>query len=448
MMTPLWRGFSLETQMTNPIPALNQGQQAAADGFFQFLFSPDKELIISGAGGVGKTFLMGRLIDEIMPRYHETCALMGIKSEYDQVVMTAMTNKAADVLAQATGRPTSTIHSFMNLKVFDDFSSGESKLSKTSNWTVHQNKIIFIDECSMIDWPLLELIREGTLKCKIVFVGDHSQLAPIKEPISPIYRAKLPFYELTEPMRNNSQPALMALCQQLRETVANGIFKPIQRVPGIIDHFDGPMMEAEIYRVFSQGQNNCRILAYTNSQVVAYNDHIRGIRNLHDTYTLGEIFINNKAIQFKKGMLSVEEEFTIAALDPNTQFVDIDNGNAQLEIRMATLVDKFGTVYEGMPLPENKEHYNQLVQYYKKLKKWTVFYHLKNTYPDLRPRDAATVHKSQGSTYDTVYVDLENLSTCRNPDLAARLLYVAFTRAKNRIVLYGDLAPKYGGVIH
>lgn len=432
--------------MTNPIPVLNQGQQDAADGFFKFLFSKDKEMIISGPGGYGKTFLMGKLIDEILPNYHSTCQLMGIKSEYDDVVMTAMTNKAAEVLAHATGRPTSTIHSFMNLKVTDNFATGKSDLTKTKSWRVHQNTIIFIDECSMIDWPLLELIREGTMNCKIVYVGDHSQLAPIMEPISPIYRANLQTFVLTQPMRNADQPALMAVCQQLRDTVETGVFKPIKVVPGVIDWLDGPAMEQEIHNEFINPDSKSRILAYTNNQVVAYNNHIRQIRQLQGTYTVGERLINNSAVIFPKGIMSVEEEVEIVDLDPVTRMIEIDD-DVFLEVQEATLKNKFGELYEHMPLPVNMEHYRQLIKFYQKAKRWSTYFKLKNSYPDLRPRDAATVHKAQGSTYETSFVDLDNLSTCRNPDLAARLLYVAFTRARNRVVLYGDLAPKFGGVV-
>jgi hypothetical protein len=158
---------------------LNAGQEAAADGFFEFLFSDQRESIISGPGGVGKTFLMSHLIDEIMPRYFDTCQLMGVKPEYDQVVMTATTNKAAEVLAVGTSRPCDTIHSFLNLKVTDDYTTGQQKLTPTLNWFVHERKILFIDECSMIDFPLLQLIREGTHNSKIVYVGDHCQLAPV-----------------------------------------------------------------------------------------------------------------------------------------------------------------------------------------------------------------------------------------------------------------------------
>lgn len=425
---------------------LNDGQQAAVDGFFQFLFSEERELNISGPGGVGKTFVMGYLIDEIMPRYHATCAMMGIESRFNEVVMTAMTNKAADVLSIATNRPCQTIHSFMNLAVRDDYSSGKTVLTKTRRWEIHQNKIIFVDEASMIDGDLLALIREGTLNCKIVYVGDHCQLAPITESLSPIYRQRLPFYELTQPMRNSGQPALMAICDQLRNTVKTGEFHPIRIVPGVIDLLDEDQMQREIDAHFLHESDN-RILAYTNNRVVQYNDYIRQLRQHTEPYTVGETLINNSAIQMRSGVLSVEEELKITALADEITQVEIDD-DVYLDVRLADLTTKFGITHYSMPLPVNKDHFNNLIRYYKKCKNWNRYFHLKNTYPDLRPRDAATIHKAQGSTYDTVFVDLGNLSTCHNPNLAARLLYVAFTRARNRVVLFGDLAPKYGGLIY
>jgi exodeoxyribonuclease-5 len=432
--------------MTKAQPVqLNAGQQAAAEGFFEFLLSPGKELIISGPGGVGKTFLMGYLINEIMPRYHDMCALMNIPSAYDDVVMTATTNKAAEVLARATGRPTATVHSFFNLKVVDDYKTGKSQLTKTRSWRVHNKMIIFVDEASMIDQPLLNLIREGSLDCKIIYVGDHCQLAPIMEPISPIYRANLPFFELTEPMRNSERPALMDLCNQLRRSVETNEFKPIKIVPGVVDHLDDDQMEAEVQSHF-QTETSSRILAYTNERVVDYNDHIRSLRSLTTPYTLGEILINNSAVHLKDGLISVEEEVEIIKLG-EIEEIEIAE-DIHMQIIRADLQNKFEGVYAGMMLPVDKDHYTKLVKYFQKMKNWTAYFFLKNNFPDLRPRDAATVHKAQGSTYDTTFIDVGNLSTCRNPNLAARLLYVAVTRARSRIILYGDLADKYGGITH
>lgn len=431
--------------MCSTAPTLNQDQKDAAEGFFRFLLNNDKELIISGPGGVGKTFLMGHMIDVIMPQYHNTCSLMGIEPEYDEVVMTATTNKAAEVLSKASGKPTQTIHSYLRLQVRDDYKTGKSILSKKRDHTVLRNKIIFVDEASMIDYNLHKMIQESTYNCKIIYVGDHCQLSPVMEPISPIYLKDYPFHHLTQQMRNNDSPALMNVCQQLRDTVDSRIFQPIQIVPGVIDHADDDQMQKEIHDHFLV-ETDSRILAYTNRRVVAYNDYIRrDLRQLNDTYIVGERLISNSAVSLGSVSLSVEEEVLVAYLDPVVKQEEIEDG-VFLDIRHAELRSKYG--YQlFVKLPEDKDHFNALIKHYQRNKDWVRYFHLKNTYPDLRPRDASTIHKAQGSTYDgTVFIDLTDLSTCRDKNQAARLLYVAFSRARNRVVLYGDLAEKFGGL--
>lgn len=432
--------------MKNELP-LNQGQQAAADAFFAFLLNDEqRELIISGPGGVGKTFLMGYLIDKIIPQYFDTCALMGIKPLYNTVDMTATTNKAADVLGISTNQPTSTIQSFLNLKVKDDYGTGESKLIKTSNWCIHYNKIIFVDEASMIDRALLENIRAGTCNCKIIYVGDHCQLAPVKEPLSPIYKQDIPFYELTEPMRNNGQPALMHLCDQMRDTVEGGNFYDIFTVTGVIDYMDASQMEAYIESTFKDSNHDQRILAYTNQRVTQYNDLVRQIRNITDPYVVGEIMVNNSAIQLKDSMLSVEEEVTILSVPSQTEMVEV-TASQSLEVYNIDVHTRF-CGDQTIQVPVDRKYFNELLKYYSNQKNWNRYFFLKNHFPDLRPRDASTIHKSQGSTYDTVVIDLGNISTCHNANQVARMLYVAVSRARNRVILFGDLAEKYGIVQH
>lgn len=424
---------------------LNQNQQAAADGFFDFLQSDQKELIISGPGGVGKTFLMGHIIDEVVPRYHAMCSTLGIRPKYHSVEMTATTNKAAEVLSQATGRPASTIHSFLGLQVYNDHKTGKTTLKRGRNWQIHFGKIIFIDEASMIDRQLLKAIREATIDCKIVYVGDHCQLAPVMESISPIYEEKFPFYHLTEPMRNAEQPALMEVCSQLRASVESLKFQPIKIVPGVIDHCNKNLMQDLLREHFLEHNQKDRILAYTNKRVLAYNHHIRhNYRHLPPHYTQGELLVNNTAIASNNGMLQVEEEIEILHIEEPTM-VEIEPG-VELKVAWADVQGNRGQHH--IPIPVNKEHFILLAKHYKKQKDWPNYYKLIETYPDLRPRDAATIHKAQGSTYDTVFIDLTDLSTCHRPDMAARLLYVAFTRAKERVILYGDLASKYGGLSH
>lgn len=423
---------------------LNEGQEKAAEGFFNFLFSAEPEMIVSGPGGVGKTFLMGHLIDTIMPRYHESCQVFGLDPIYQSVVMTATTNKATEVLGKSIRRPTSTVHSFFKLVVKDNYDTGVSSLARSKDWKVYRNLILFVDECSMIDFPLMKHIQEGTIQCKIVYIGDHCQLAPVKEKISPIYRRNLPFFELTQPMRNADQPALMAACSQLRQTVETGEFKPIRVVPGVIDLLDGPAMAREIEAHFKDPSNHDRILAYTNQRVIDYNDHIRHLRGLPPTLTVGERVVNNSAIKMGDSMMRVEDEFAITEVSSPT-LREVSPG-VDIEVVYCTLNGAHGT-FTMVPVPTDHEYFIKLMKYYAKQSDWRPYYELKNNYPDLRPRDAATVHKAQGSTYETVFLDLEDLSTCKDPATAARLLYVAFTRARRRVVMYGKLAAKFGGVV-
>jgi hypothetical protein len=48
---------------------------------------------------------------------------------------------------------------------------------------------------------------------------------------------------------------------------------------------------------------------------------------------------------------------------------------------------------------------------------------------------ALTIHKSQGSTYDNIYMDVQNIRACGEANLALRLLYTGLSRPKNKAYL-------------
>ena len=69
-------------------------------------------------------------------------------------------------------------------------------------------------------------------------------------------------------------------------------------------------------------------------------------------------------------------------------------------------------------------------------KKWRHYYAVKDTYANVKYIFASTVHKSQGSTYEKVYIDGNSILSLINRgdiDIAYRLLYVAVTRASKDI---------------
>lgn len=426
---------------------LNQVQEAAVSAVFDFLLSSDKEFNVSGPAGVGKTFLMKYIMKNVIREYEEACHLMGATPISFDVHLTATTNKAAEVLQQATGFPAATIHSHMNLKVVDDYKTGATKISRTNAWTVHSKQLIFIDEASMIDSELHKYILAGTdATCKIVYVGDHCQLAPVFETISPVYRNPKHFVVLTEPVRNAGQPALVDLCNQLRDTVETLQFRPIKPVPGVVDYLDDAAAKAFIDSHFDQERVDSRILCYSNNRVQEYNQYIRDLRSYPAQFTAGELVINNSGIQLGQTFLRVEQELLVKNVGSTERIVlDEKDPNAVLDVYNITLSLPNGTGHVAAKIPLDPDHAKALMKYYAGLKQWPTFFKIKNSYPDLRQKDAATVYKAQGSTYETAVLDLSNIGKCNQPDQVARMLYVGASRATTRLLLYGQLPPRYRG---
>ena len=80
-----------------------------------------------------------------MQRYEDACNLMGVSPEFVELAYTATTNKAAEVLEASLGKPVETIHSYLGLKVVENFKTGKTSIEKTDRWKVRKNRIVFID---------------------------------------------------------------------------------------------------------------------------------------------------------------------------------------------------------------------------------------------------------------------------------------------------------------
>ena len=71
-------------------------------------------------------------------------------------------------------------------------------------------------------------------------------------------------------------------------------------------------------------------------------------------------------------------------------------------------------------------------------KNWREFWRLKKSVSDLRHPHALTVHRSQGSTFGTVFVDSADIMRNRNRSEALQCLYVAVTRASDNLILNSE----------
>ena len=66
-----------------------------------------------------------------------------------------------------------------------------------------------------------------------------------------------------------------------------------------------------------------------------------------------------------------------------------------------------------------------------------LYYQILDVFADINYGYCMTVHKSQGSTYDNVYVDINNILTVKIDDSQkTKCLYTAITRAANNLKLF------------
>lgn len=68
-------------------------------------------------------------------------------------------------------------------------------------------------------------------------------------------------------------------------------------------------------------------------------------------------------------------------------------------------------------------------------RKWRYFWDFKDSFHQVRHAYAITAHRSQGSTYDTTFVDWRDVLLNQNRQEAYRCLYVACSRPRRRLIL-------------
>jgi hypothetical protein len=419
---------------------LNQEQMAAFQDVLAFINDPNRKAHrVSGGAGTGKSFFISKVADDILKHKNPDVSLTS-------VAITATTNKAAAVLKntmQHRRGDIQTIYSFMNLRVQNDFTSGEQRVVPTAKWEVHQNVFIIVDEASMVSRVLYDFIDKGTMgTCKILFVGDENQLAPVKEHISPVYSKAKSESFLVSPVRQQNQQALMDLADMAKDTVLTGKFHKIQEVPGVIDFVSGNQMKGIMEREYHAEDPAKRILCYTNDRVRNYNLYVRELRGYTRNYEVGEMLTNNSAAELvDKTRLYTDQVVEVIERGEPYKSEVVPGGICDMVDLVVRDPDTF--IIYNVTVTENPNDREEVLKYWKSRKKWDRFFKFRDKHPDLRSVAASTTHKAQGSTYDEVIVDLADIGKCTQDEMAARLQYVALTRPKNRIYIRGELPERF-----
>jgi len=420
---------------------LSLDQQKASDEFMQFMVNPNERfMIIRGNAGSGKSTLTADILRRVKKEIRMLSLLIGKTSDSDlDIFITAPTNKAARVIADITSVDPLTIHSLLGLRVLNDFKTGGSKLVQTKDYQMCENSLLLVDEASYVDDYLLDAIDRATPGCKVLFIGDPDQLSLGADTKLPVFDMDVRTVNLTTNNRNKGPISDLAL--KYKDAIQHGLFPKIVPVLGFVDHVDGPtfkkLMDTEFLN--SSDIDHAKVLAWTNSRVHQYNDYIRDLLGLPSVLTKNELVITNKPI-----IKSPSNSLSLAT-DSVCQITSITSCNDQYGVT-GNMV-QLNNSRQRLFLPENQNKVTSLLKVLSNDKNWKDYFNIKNNWLDLRPLHSSTVHKSQGSTYNVVFIDLDDIGKNTNANSMARILYVATSRAKTRVVFYGDLPKKHYGKV-
>jgi hypothetical protein len=410
---------------------------------------------LSGFAGVGKTFLISKLIEYF------------IKKKDYKILLTTPTHKSLAVAKYMLDNnnlkvPTITLQSYLDIKLYTDYNKG-TKVFKRDKVDIQADfekdlDILLVDESSMISNELLEFIKENLLQNKlksVLFIGDPYQLPPIDEGENGVQILPKTYY-LTEVVRQAKDSYIKTIAIELKDCIANKSYRPIMDILNIKEYKDINVFyeEKDMYEDFCSYEKwyekNNMILSYTNDNVDDFNRLIRTKywleQNITPTQAIieGEILIFNESYKRKFRSSEVVKIYKVDKQQNNTITLEEENGNSFV-LEFFDCICEDGRSFKTV-IPEHYKLYNIFLSNLAKQAKnekvnetrkalWKKFFAIKEDYADLKYTYSSTIHKSQGSTFSTVYIDLSPILNLflRDKDLAFRLLYVAVTRASKNI---------------
>lgn len=385
----------------------------------RFIMNDDRYLFINGKAGTGKTVLIGEI-------YKEWGNLISssriIDSELDfNLDISSTTHKSATVLTQTLGDKVNTVFKLLNLRLVN---KGQATYLNQVRKPVLKDTVLIIDEYSFINDKLLEYIEESPYK-KVIFVGDPYQLLAPKQYTLATKELRGNVIELTEIYRTDKDD-IRELNLQMYETVKTGICKKIPLSENILH-----VPKEDFLAMVKEGSTNSNqvVICGTNVAVEEYNKLLQTHNSGHESLSVGQYCYSNS--YNKEARLKNNEILLILSK------IECTHPTLGLEGYYYSVMSGGGTV--EVFIPNSLKEKSQAISKAVKEQKYLLADQI-NALADLRPGYAMTAYKAQGSSFDTVYIDLNSFKSLkRNVDSLYRALYVLVSRARNKIVFTGDI---------
>lgn len=393
--------------------------------------------LLTGYAGTGKTTLMKEFIRSLSGKKIAVCAF---------------TNKATKVIGKMCKESdlnvdVLTICQILDLKQNIDSKTGKMSFIPQKDWSplVGLYDLVIFSETSMIGSELYGYIEQSAEQgTAYLFEGDRGQINPVNELDSPTFSIKSRS-QLTEvvrygeligdvvtDLRNNvSRNNIPVFPNKVNDGNTEGIFS-----------FSCNSWEQLIKKAFAsyldKDADSTRILAYTNARVKELNDLVRNqIFKSPSYFEIGERIVFQSPYPSER--LTTSDEAVVEGVNESTYSI----GGTRLDILKLDISweDVDGDLNEGnirVLHPNSQSKFNAMLKRVAAAREWKAYYRMKECFADINYAYALTVHKSQGSTFDDVFVDVNNIKVNRQTVERNRLLYTAMTRAKNRVFIAQD----------
>jgi len=374
--------------------SLNVDQTLAVQSLIDFIqdpYPPSWHFCFTGFAGTGKTFCMREVVAKC-------------KQSATSFAYTAPTNKAAKVLRNVTG-DACTIYSLLGLRVDK---SGELKQVVTGKPVdLSDLDVIVVDEASMVNANLFSILETTAKRFNLTFATR------VREQIGHI------------------APSIKIASDHDEH---GGVWKLTSR------DFKMEIFNAAQRGDFADGQF-AKIIAWRNVRVAEYNAIARaalwGADAINGFFLPGDrVVAAGLCERGDEVIMSTDDEAIVESVancvhpfEPKYHAIELkvrreDNAVVRLLVLHPESKTQFENDSQGLAHEARGN-----------AKLWKRFWEHKELFHDIRYAYAITAHRSQGSTYNTVFVDYQDILYNRNRKEAFQCLYVAATRPTTKLFL-------------
>jgi exodeoxyribonuclease-5 len=391
---------------------LSSEQAEACDIIFSILGTSQREAVLQGPAGTGKTVTTAALIRRAQKEGY-VCAVA------------APTHKACGVLRERlrdldVNVGVSTIHAATGKRPDPD---DRERLAKAGHPLARNADVLFVDEASMVSAQLVSAAR-GLQAKNIVWIGDRYQLPPVNERQSLAFVSQDVVAELREVRRYQASEYMTKTTEYLRACIDQGKPPKLELVrKNFVEHMGEGQFHGGGFDKLAWLAINRDVVAigHKNATVDAVNERAYDMKHGTDFYDWreGERVTFQRAYEVAKGYrVTNGTEVIIREAE--------SNGEDPWSLMVSTEKDSPTVlhVFAYHPQIGSEMAAQAKMTQDKKLR------HELERPAWLRYQWASTIHKAQGSTMPGVAIYWPDIVSAPQKDVA-RLLYVALTRASD-----------------